>query len=123
MSIIVATLALLARLIISHGKLELNGQDFRIENNEADGPSQHHQQRRKVVNTKKKRDGPRHGPNKDCRCSSVLWAIDHCVWSDTSDYFGDDAEYLRLQALQVLLRTQVRAVKKLWDLPDVFEVR
>ena len=42
--------------------------------------------------------------------------------ADTADYEGDDAEYLRLQALQLLLRMQVLAIRKLWDLPEVYEV-
>jgi RNA polymerase I-specific transcription initiation factor RRN7 len=42
--------------------------------------------------------------------------------ADAADYEGDDAEYLRLQALQLLLRMQVLAIRKLWNLPEVYEV-
>lgn len=42
--------------------------------------------------------------------------------AEREDYEGEDAEYLRLQALQLLLRTQVQAIRKLWDLPEVYEV-
>ncbi|ORX40017.1 hypothetical protein BD324DRAFT_615952 [Kockovaella imperatae] len=36
-------------------------------------------------------------------------------------YWGDDAEYLKIQALQLLLRLQVQALKPMWSLPDAFE--
>lgn len=38
------------------------------------------------------------------------------------DYHGPDAEYVKLQALQLLLRLQIQALSKLWSLPDTFEV-
>jgi hypothetical protein len=45
-------------------------------------------------------------------CEAYSWA----------DFHGQDAEYLKLQAFQHLLRLQVQALSKLWSLPDVFEV-
>ncbi|WVQ98863.1 hypothetical protein IAU59_005994 [Kwoniella sp. CBS 9459] len=36
-------------------------------------------------------------------------------------YHGFEAEYLRIQALQLLLRLQLQALSKLWSLPDVYE--
>ncbi|WVO12723.1 hypothetical protein L204_100331 [Cryptococcus depauperatus] len=39
------------------------------------------------------------------------------------EYFhGSEAEYLKLQAFQLLLRHQVHALMKLWSLPEVFEM-
>ena len=38
------------------------------------------------------------------------------------DYRGNDAEYLKLEAMQLLLRAQVQALQKIWSLPDAFEV-
>lgn len=37
-------------------------------------------------------------------------------------FHGSQAEILKLQAFQLLLRHQVHALKKLWNLPDAFEV-
>lgn len=37
-------------------------------------------------------------------------------------YQGNDAEWLKLQALQHLLRLQVQALSKLWNLPEMYEV-
>lgn len=55
--------------------------------------------------------------------SNQLIYGEFAIQLNDSDYHGDDAEYLRLQALQLLLRYQFQALRKLWDLPDVFEVR
>ncbi|ORY24983.1 hypothetical protein BCR39DRAFT_545473 [Naematelia encephala] len=37
-------------------------------------------------------------------------------------YHGTDAEYLKVQAMQLLLRYQVQALRQLWSLPDAFEI-
>ncbi|KAK4685738.1 hypothetical protein P7C73_g4406, partial [Tremellales sp. Uapishka_1] len=37
-------------------------------------------------------------------------------------YHGDEAEWLRIQAIQQLLRLQVQALSALWSLPDVYEI-
>ncbi|OCF36467.1 hypothetical protein I316_01716 [Kwoniella heveanensis BCC8398] len=37
-------------------------------------------------------------------------------------YHGFEAEYLRIQALQLLLRLQVQALSRLWSLPGIYEV-
>lgn len=37
-------------------------------------------------------------------------------------FHGPQAEILKLQAFQLLLRHQVHALRKLWNLPDAFEV-
>ncbi|WVR05321.1 hypothetical protein IAU60_002335 [Kwoniella sp. DSM 27419] len=36
-------------------------------------------------------------------------------------YHGQEAEYLRMQGLQIMLRLQVQALSKLWSLPDTLE--
>ncbi|WVF72046.1 hypothetical protein IAT40_006858 [Kwoniella sp. CBS 6097] len=42
--------------------------------------------------------------------------------ADPEYYHGFEAEYLRIQALQLLLRLQIQALSKLWSLPDIYEV-
>lgn len=37
-------------------------------------------------------------------------------------FHGSQAEILKLQAFQLLLRHQVHSLGKLWNLPDTFEV-
>ena len=37
-------------------------------------------------------------------------------------YHGNDAEWVKSQAMQLLLRLQVQALSKLWNLPPAFEV-
>jgi len=37
-------------------------------------------------------------------------------------YHGEEGEWLKLQALQLMLRLQVQKIKEIWLLPDVFEV-
>ena len=90
--------------------------DFRVENIEAEGPSMYTQQRRVMrkerrVN-RRKADGTR---NQDCMLSGGNPKL-------ITDYHGSDAEYLKVQALQLLLRHQVAAIRKLWSLPDIYEV-
>lgn len=38
-------------------------------------------------------------------------------------YHGADAEWLKVQGFQLMLRAQVQALSQLWSLPDVFEAR
>lgn len=48
------------------------------------------------------------------------------LWTPSADrdldYHGADAEYLKVQAMQLLLRCQVLAIRQLWSLPETFEV-
>ena len=37
-------------------------------------------------------------------------------------YHGEEGEWLKLQALQLMLRLQVQKMREIWQLPDVFEV-
>ncbi|CDZ98375.1 Tetratricopeptide-like helical [Phaffia rhodozyma] len=37
-------------------------------------------------------------------------------------YWGDQAEYLYYECLQILVRTQVKALTRIWDLPPEFEM-
>jgi len=37
-------------------------------------------------------------------------------------YHGEEGEWLKLQALQLMLRLQVQKMREIWLLPDVFEV-
>lgn len=37
-------------------------------------------------------------------------------------YHGEEAEWLKHQALQLMLRLQVKELRQLWALPEVFEV-
>lgn len=37
-------------------------------------------------------------------------------------YHGEEAEWLRLQALQLMLRLQVSEIRRLWDIPEILEV-
>lgn len=39
-----------------------------------------------------------------------------------ADYHGDEAEWLKMETIQLALRYQVQALRKLWSLPDVYEV-
>lgn len=39
-----------------------------------------------------------------------------------ADLHGSEAEWLKVQAMQLLLRYQTQELKKLSELPDVFEV-
>ena len=55
--------------------------------------------------------------------TSTFSPLTDCEAYPCSDFHGQDAEYLKLQAFQHLLRLQVQALSKLWSLPDVFEVR
>jgi hypothetical protein len=38
-------------------------------------------------------------------------------------YHGEEGEWLKLQALQLMLRLQVQKMREIWQLPEVFEVR
>jgi RNA polymerase I-specific transcription initiation factor RRN7 len=37
-------------------------------------------------------------------------------------YHGEEGEWLKLQALQLMLRLQVQKMREIWQLPEVFEV-
>jgi hypothetical protein len=37
-------------------------------------------------------------------------------------YHGEEAEWLKLQSLQLMLRLQVQRVRELWNLTEAFEV-
>lgn len=37
-------------------------------------------------------------------------------------YHGEEAEWLKLQALQLMLRFQVKELRQIWGLPEVLEV-
>lgn len=37
-------------------------------------------------------------------------------------YHGEEGEWLKLQALQLMLRLQVQRMREIWQLPEVFEV-
>jgi RNA polymerase I-specific transcription initiation factor RRN7 len=37
-------------------------------------------------------------------------------------YHGEEGEWLKLQALQLMLRLQVHKIREIWQLPEVFEV-
>lgn len=55
--------------------------------------------------------------------TSTFPPVRECEAHSCADFHGQDAEYLKLQAFQHLLRLQVQALSRLWSLPDVFEVR
>ncbi|RXK35145.1 hypothetical protein M231_07593 [Tremella mesenterica] len=77
-------------------------QDFRSENLVTEATPHALQRRRE-------RKGPRINKRKEHGAANVDY------------YHGDDAEYLRIQAVQLLLRHQVIALRESWDLPDLFE--
>jgi hypothetical protein len=66
--------------------------------------------------------------NLECKLSAVDpdWAGgDGCGCGDAdteADYHGEEAEWLKMEAIQLALRYQVQALRKLWSLPDVYEV-
>ena len=66
-----------------------------------------------VINEKKKA-----GPMLNVRHSSLLRQLG----ANDTVYHGEEAEWLRLQALQLMLRLQVAEIRRLWDLPEVLEV-
>ena len=83
-------------------------------------PSGHALQKRTI------RKGPRRNRKKDegaaNRDCELPLPNALCKAYIVSVYHGDDAAYLRCQALQLLSRLQLQALKKLWSLPDAFEV-
>ncbi|WWC89856.1 uncharacterized protein L201_004784 [Kwoniella dendrophila CBS 6074] len=81
-------------------------QDYRSEVNDMEiGGPRHQLTRRKVANKGERRNKRR----EEGRANPLF-------------YHGLEAEYLRVQALQLLLRLQVQALSKLWSLPDAFEI-
>ncbi|WRT67298.1 uncharacterized protein IL334_004266 [Kwoniella shivajii] len=81
-------------------------QDYRAETQDLEiGGPRHQLTRRKAA-----RIGPRRNKRRDEGRANPNF------------YHGSEAEYLRIQALQLLLRLQVQAISKLWSLPDAFEV-
>ncbi|WWD16029.1 hypothetical protein CI109_100454 [Kwoniella shandongensis] len=79
-------------------------QDFRSENHVVDGMPTHALTKRRLVR------GPRHNKRKEEGRANPEF------------YHHEEAEYLRLQGLQILLRLQVQALSKLWSLPEAFEM-
>ncbi|KAK8869704.1 hypothetical protein IAR55_000272 [Kwoniella newhampshirensis] len=79
-------------------------QDFRSENHVVDGIPTHALTKRRLVK------GPRQNKRKEEGRANPEF------------YHRDEAEYLRLQGLQILLRLQAQALSKLWALPDAFEM-
>jgi hypothetical protein len=57
---------------------------------------------------------------------SVPFILAYTAWQGLTkgctDYHGAEAEYLKLQAFQLMLRLQVQELRALWGLPDAFEV-
>jgi hypothetical protein len=66
--------------------------------------------------------------NLECKSPAVDsdWAAEDgcgCGIADAeADYHGEEAEWLKMEAIQLALRYQVQALRKLWSLPDVYEV-
>ena len=57
--------------------------------------------------------------NQDCDSNVPLCS----AWTKSiAVYHGADVEYLKLQAIQLLLRYQVEALRRLYSLPEAFEV-
>ncbi|WWC60925.1 uncharacterized protein I303_103501 [Kwoniella dejecticola CBS 10117] len=81
-------------------------QNYRSEvlDMEIGGP-RHQLQRRKMGNR-----GPRRNKRREEGRANPLF------------YHGAEAEYLRIQALQILLRLQIQAISKLWSLPETYEM-
>ncbi|WWD01218.1 hypothetical protein V866_008159 [Kwoniella sp. B9012] len=81
-------------------------QDYRSEVHDMEIGGPRHQLTRRKIGTR----GTRRNKRKEEGRANPLF------------YHGAEAEYLRIQALQLLLRLQVQAISKLWSLPDSFEM-
>ena len=105
------------------GSRRVRGQNYRNETTEVTELGPHHMRKRTLRSQRKKE--ARH-TNADPKRSSFAYlrlvrVAAECLQESTV-YHGERARYHYFQCLQLILRMQVAALTRLWQLPPEFEV-